>query len=176
MVQTAVNDEPAIAFEGMVLTDANYPNTIVSHAASGSIYYGKAVSLYDDNEVTLGSQRVKLPAAALDLAATNFKGVAIADTSLESTSNAYGEYFDKDSVPVIKKGRIWVVSADIVDDVTKGVYIRHANGAAAPANTLGSFRATVNADYTLMGDNVRWVAGTTISGVYYGLLELNLDV
>jgi hypothetical protein len=115
--------------------------------------------------------------AAGDLAPTNFKGVAIADTSLESTSNAYGEYESTDSVPVLKKGRIWVVSADAVDDVSKGVYIRYQNGASAPPTaTLGSFRATANADYQLMGDNVRWVAGTTIGGVEYGLLELNLDV
>lgn len=383
MAQTSVSDAPVSAFEGMVQSNAQFPNTIGSHPASGSIYYGKAVSLYSDAEVTPGNQRVKLPAsgnlgratkacsafpvalvdgdtfvmdvdnvgdatttfnaasgyvedttttypcadqagltviiavdggsnqtctfsgvttslasimaqmnaafegvqvvdngstqpkiisdtegtgstisnptgtglfvtnsdapvdgtgdavnadlvtaaefetlvegdttatvsvsgliptiesptvgstseldfksgtilakvglsvevitapAAGDLAPTNFKGVAIADTSLESTSNAYGEYVDKDSVPVMKKGRIWVVSADTVDDLSKGVYIRFQNGSAAPADTLGSFRATANADYQLMGDNVRWVASQTIGGVYYGLLELNLDI
>jgi hypothetical protein len=383
MVQTSVSDAPIGAFEGMVQTPATYPNTIVSHPASGSIYYGKAVSLYSDAEVTLGEQRVKLPTsgnlgratkacsaapytlvdgdtfvmdvdnvgdatttfnaasgyvedttttypcadqdgltviiavdggsnqtctfsgvttslasimaqmnaqfegvhvedngstqpriisdtegtgstisdptgtglfvtnsdapvdgtgdavnadavtaaeletliegdttatvsvtgliptiespsvgstseldfksgtmlaklglsvevitapAAGDLAPTNFKGVAIADTSLESTDNAYGEYVDKESVPVMKKGRLWVVSADTVDDLSKGVYVRFQNGSAAPANTLGSFRATANADYQLMGDNVRWVASQTIGGVYFGLLELNLDI
>jgi hypothetical protein len=383
MAQTSVSDAPVSAFEGMVQSNAQFPNTIGSHPASGSIYYGKAVSLYSDAEVTPGNQRVKLPAsgnlgraskacsaetynldpgqtvildvdnvggatatwdaaaativdttsypvadqdtlsftltitggeysgvvqtvlfaattttalqvaaaindqcvglsavagaqvtvttdgqgtdydiafaagtsgltfaastagtgdvgdinavtaaefetvleadttatvtvtsgvptiysptvgsgseldftggtaltafglsvevisapAAGDLAPTNFKGVAIADTSLESTSNAYGEYVDRDSVPVMKKGRIWVVSADTVDDLSKGVYIRFQNGSSSPpADTLGSFRATTNADYQLMGDNVRWVAGQTIGGVYYGLLELNLDI
>jgi hypothetical protein len=127
-------------------------------------------------KVGLSVEVITAPAAG-DLAPTNFKGVAIADTSLESTSNAYGEYVSTDSVPVMKKGRIWVVSADTVDDISKGVYIRFQNGSSTPPTaTLGSFRATANADYQLMGDNVRWVASTTIGGVYYGLLELNLDV
>ena len=61
MVQTSVTAAPTIAFEGMPQTGGNFPNTIASHPASGSIYYGKAVSLYATSEVTLGEQRVKLP-------------------------------------------------------------------------------------------------------------------
>lgn len=111
-----------------------------------------------------------------DLAPTNIIGVAIADTTKESTSNAYGEYVQYDTVPVMKRGRIWVQSVDTVDDISKGVYVRHANGAANPGAgfTLGSFRATANADYTQIVDGAKWVASKTIGGLYYGLLELNL--
>ncbi len=122
----------------------------------------------------LSVEVITAPAAGA-LAPTNMMGVAMADTSLEATDNDYGEFFLYDQVPVLKKGRIWVVSADAVDDISKGVYIRHANGSATPpTGTLGSFRATANADYTLMADGVKWKAGKTIGGVEYGLLELNL--
>lgn len=173
MAQTVMNSAPDVAFEGMLQSTA-HQSLIDTFAASGSIYFGKGVSIYAATEVDPGNQRVKLPAAAGDLAMTNFFGVAIADPSKPATANAYGEYVDTDAVPVLRKGRVWVVSADAVDSLAKGVYCRNANGAAAPADTFGSFRATVDADYTVLASGVRWIKGKTIGSVYFGLLELNL--
>ena len=76
MAQTSVTNAPAIAFEGMVQTPA-HSNFISSHPASGSIYYGKAVALFNDAEVTLGEQRVKLPTSPNEGRATK---VAAAET------------------------------------------------------------------------------------------------
>lgn len=111
--------------------------------------------------------------SAGDLAATNFRGVAIADVSREAISDDYGGYAQNDAVSVMRKGRIWVVSEDTVDDLSKGVYVRFQNGSAPPAGTLGSFRATADADCQLMS-MLRWIAGETIGGIEYGLLEINL--
>lgn len=171
MSQTAVADQPVQAYEGKVHVSGEYPTTYISRLASGAIYFGKAVVPYADTELTVGTQRAKLPAAAADIPRT--LGIAIADVSREPIASTYGGYADKDSVTIMRKGLIWVVSADVVDDLDKGVYIRHANGAAAPADTFGSFRATTDADYTLFA-GLTWKAAVTIGSVYYGLAEVNL--
>lgn len=122
----------------------------------------------------LSVETIAAPSAG-DLSPTNFKGIAIADITKEATSNDYGEYVQYDQVPVMKRGRIWVVSADAVDDLSKSVYVRFQNGSSTPpADTLGSFRATANADYEALTTGAKWVAGTQIGTTYYGLLELNL--
>lgn len=175
MAQTSMKTAPDACYEGMLASLVNQ-STIASRAAYSSVFYGKAVALYAATEIAPGAQRVKLPAAATDVTGALFEGVAMADTTKPSTSNAYGEYVAKDPVPVIKKGAIWVVSADAVDDLTKGVYIRFQNGAATPAGvTNGAFRATTNADYALLpATKGKWIAGVTIGSVEFGLLELDL--
>jgi hypothetical protein len=173
MSQTSVADQPVRAYEGKVHVSGEYPTSYLSRLASGAVYFGKAVVPYDDAELALGEQRAKLPAAAADV--PRLLGVAIADVTKEPVASTYGGYADKDSVTIMRKGQIWVVSVDQVTDLDAGVYIRHANGAAPPAGTLGSFRATVDVDYTLFaGEGLKWLAAETIGSVYFGLLEVNL--
>jgi hypothetical protein len=153
-----------------------HDNHIKSYAAASSIFPGKGVAINAVAEVELGAQSVKLAAAATDVNAGVFQGVAVADVTKESTDDAYQEYVQYDAVGVMTKGRVWVVSADAVDDLSKGVYVRFQNGAANPGAGLtnGTFRATANADYAQLTAGARWVAGKTIGSTEYGLLEINL--
>jgi hypothetical protein len=174
MAQTSVDNAPDICFEGMVNTPS-HENVIRSFAAAAALYPGKMVVINAATDVTLGAQSVKLVSAAGDVVAGRMAGVVVGDVTKQSTSLAYQEFVQYDDVPVMRKGRIWVVSADAVDNVTKGVWTRHANGAANPGAglTAGTFRATTNADYTQVTAGMQWVAGTTIGSTEYGLLEVN---
>jgi hypothetical protein len=75
---------------------------------------------------------------------------------------------------VLRRGRIWVVSETIVDDITDPVYYRHANAGAGP-EALGRFRSDDDAasgDVTLVPE-ARWVRITTGTGALT-VIELNL--
>ncbi len=146
---------------------------------SVEVVVGSAASA-TDNDKTVGIQRCKLPAAAGEI--PRVLGVAFADTTVERLRDPaspqdpapFGAFSDKDTVPIVRTGQVWVVSADEITDLDAGVYIRHANGSGVVAASFGSFRASSNGDYTQLSTGVRWIASETVGGVYYGLLELNL--
>lgn len=182
MSQTAVTNEPAQAYEGKLHTGIS-ESQIMSRLASEIIYFGKGVVPYDDDEIVVGDQRVILPAATGDPA--KFLGVAIADPSLErlrdptdpAVAAPYGAYVQYQAVQVLRKGQIWVVSEDAVDDLTKGVWMRFQNESATPpTEQLGSFRATTEGDYEEIAAGAKWLAGATIGSVEFGLLEVNLPI
>lgn len=176
MSQTAVVDFPVIAYEGKLQEGGQYPTTRISKFASEIIYFGKAVSPLAVSDIEIGNQSVE----QVDATGAIIDGVAVADTTLERLSDAgvaaaYGAYSDESSVNILRKGRIWVVSTDAVDDLSKGVFVRFQNaGGTPPTEALGSFRATADADSYEWTGGVKWVAGATIGGVEFGLLEINL--
>lgn len=175
MSQTTVNDHPLRAYEGM-LAQALQIGGVDSAIASGRVLYGKACGRADA-DVALGTNATGAQECqALDATNSNFIGVALADVSREQPDGqAYGSYEHEDTVPVLRKGRVWVVSADAVDDLTKSVFVRNANEGALPAAALGSFRATTAVDHIDLGAiaPVRWIAGATIDGTEFGLLEVS---
>lgn len=175
MSQTSVTAAPNPCFEGMVNTPA-HENTVRSHPAASTVFPGTLAVSNAASEVVLGDISIKLVSAAGDVVAGRIMGVIIADVTKEATSAAYQEFVQYESVSVMRKGRVWVRSADAVDDLTKGVWVRHQNGAANPGAGLvnGSFRATTNADYTQLTVGFAWTAAVTIGSTYYGLLEVNL--
>lgn len=169
MPQLSVADEPGQAYEGKVQNGGSLPTSIVSGIAASLIYFGKAVG---SANADLGLPKT----VALLAAGVTFQGIAIADPSIEQIpGNDFGSFADETGVPVMRKGRIWVVSADAVDDLSKGVFVREATpGGSPPADSLGSFRATAAADHIDLSASMAWVAGTTIGGAEFGLLEINL--
>ena len=175
MVQTAVNADFDQAYEGKVHVSGAYPTTYISRLAAATVYFGKAVVANSQTNLVLGEQEVKLPAAAGDVPL--LLGVSAADVTKSPSSTGYAAYDADESVTVMRKGLIWVVSADAITNLgTNGVWVRHANGAAVQTASLGSFRATTNADYTEWSatQDVKWIAYKLIGSVHYGLLEINL--
>ena len=178
MSQTTVNDYPNAVFEGMA--DHIAPGGVISALCrSEGILVGKAGGRRDGDvdmgDNGLGGQQVEGFAAAN--AADNLIGIAMYAPQIETDpAKAYLDYVDGDAVPLLKRGRIWVTSADAVDDLTKSVFVRNAAASTLPGLSLGSFRATTAANYIDLGAlfSVRWVAGRTQGGIEYGLLEINL--
>lgn len=179
MSQTSVSDYPLAVYEGMLAEPAPMGGIVSAFAHTAGILFGKAAGRRDGDvapgDNAAGGQEVEGYAAANS--ADNLIGIALADVSKETdASKAYGDYVGGDTVPVLKRGRVWVVSADAVDDLTKSVFVRNANAGSLPAAGLGSFRATTAADHIDLGAiaAVRWVAYRLQGSVHYGMLEINL--
>ena len=181
MSQTAVNDEPAQAYEGKVDVSGQYPSTRVSRSADGLVYFGKYVVPLSDTELTVGAQSVKLPTTAAEvLLAANGGGIAVADPSMErlmlnDVPAPYGAYPDESMVQVLRKGRIWVVMEVAITALSNGIFVRVATpGGSPPAASLGSFTITNTANHEPVPDGFKWLASASIGGVDYGLLSVNL--
>lgn len=282
MAQISVSSAPGYVFEGKPDTQ---PERIISGLASELIYFGKAVS-------RAAATVTRNPSLRMYTSGDVFEGLAMADPSVERLADAsgnpnqaaYGAFVANTAFPVVKRGRLWVISTDTVDDLSKSVYVRNTDpagsataatitdtttyavtnqdgltsiitivdggvGSAAgaqtvtfsgahttaaqiaasmnaqlvgcsvavvggqvkittdakgagvtiaaaagtgnltwdtpvagtgvitpPSNTRGSFRATTATGYTDLGAiaPVKWIAGVTVSGVYYGLMDINV--
>ncbi len=73
-------------------------------------------------------------------------------------------------IPVMRKGRMWVVSEDVVVEGTSSVYARHA---ANGGNTkLGSLRASADTGAALLPKS-KWKTSTTAAG-QLAIVEIDL--
>jgi hypothetical protein len=181
MSQTAVNDEPAQAYEGKLDVSGQFPSTRISRAASELIYFGKLVVPIADDDLAVGDQSVQLPTSAAEiLSAKGGGGVAVADPSQErllvsGVPAAYGAYPDESMVQVLRKGRIWVVTETAIAGFTDGVYVRFQDaGVTPPTEQLGSFTGTNEADTEPAPEGFAWVGSASIGGIDFGLLSVNL--
>ncbi|MDP6424354.1 MAG: hypothetical protein QGG14_06395 [Planctomycetota bacterium] len=189
MSQTAVTDEPGQAYAGKVEHSGQFPNSIISLIAAELIYFGKLVVAPDaDVEVggaSGGPQTCAAPTSAAEaLLANTVGGVSIADPTVErmrdpSTPNVansapYGAYGDETSVSVMRKGRIWVQTEAAVAALSDGVFVRVANAGTIPVAALGSFTPTNTADHEPAPSGMVWSGATTIGGLFFGRLDINL--
>lgn len=123
MSQLSYSIDPTRAIEGM-LADTGMNRDVLSRLANGDIPFGRfVVRNAADNE-----SQVRLPTLTGEVTG-NTGGFAIADVSIESPQigGDGGAYAAEDSVPVLKRGRIFLVPEDAV---TKGdpVFVRFAAG------------------------------------------------
>jgi hypothetical protein len=75
---------------------------------------------------------------------------------------------------VMRRGRIWVIAENEIDDLTKAVYYRHANSGALP-EALGRFRDDddgASGDVTIIA-GAKWGKVNTAVGMLT-FIELNL--
>lgn len=121
-----------------------------------------------------GDNDVKAPAAATDITGIkNVAGVVIASANVQSNSGSDPAYYpNKYTIPVLRKGRIWVLSEDAVD-LTKSVFVRYLAGSAGTQK--GAFRATtVSSEATQLPDaNAKWLSSTSGANAL-AILEINL--
>lgn len=184
-MQTAVNNEPVQAYEGKVHVSGQFPSSVISRLASELLYFGKLVVPYATTELEVGNQRVKKPtsAAEVDLVVAG-GGVAIADPSVERLRDPaspadpapFGAFSAESSVPVMRKGLIWVVTETAIASLANLVYARFQNaGGSPPAAQLGSFTSAAGADFQALSTSYfAWQGSASIGGVDYGLLAVNL--
>jgi hypothetical protein len=191
-MQEIVNDEPVQAYEGKVQDSVSFPTSIISKLASELIYFGKLVTPYDDAELAVGGasggpQRVKAPTSAAEITrCLKGGGIAIADPSVERMRNPaapgtpnsapFGAFASGDMLPVMRKGRIWVVVETELTDLDSDVYVRFQNpGGSPPAAQLGSFTQSAGADFDLAPSGAFAFQGAaTIGGVHFALMAVNL--
>jgi hypothetical protein len=171
MAQTAVNLVPARAFEGM-LADGAPMRDIISRLAKAPstpfIPFGKAVSQNTADE----TDQVRLPASATDVT-LRLMGIAIAESSIEHDDVvAWGHFSDGMSIPVLRVGRIWVIS-EVGHDIGDGVFVRHTTpGGSPPLASRGSFRKDADTANASQVSNAQWLTAGAAGGL--ALLGINL--
>jgi hypothetical protein len=116
---------------------ADRAERVESSIASELFYFGKAAS----RSLTANLNQYP-PTVNLYTASEEFVGISIADASVArlpdpttgviNTAN-YGAYLTNTTVPLIRRGRIWVVSADAVDNLSKSVFVRSSVAAGTAA-------------------------------------------
>lgn len=164
MAQTSVDDVNEAAIEGLIY-DISQERDIVSKLSAVAAIKPGHLGVW---KATNPDNVVVLPVLTTDVTAGTAWGVAILDTSRETNAAGTGaDYLDEEAVPLMRKGRIWVVSEDAVDTVGLPAFVRFTDG------VLGSFRTDADtADaVALPGATFR----STTSGVnQLVILELNL--
>jgi hypothetical protein len=126
----------------------------------------------DGHFLTLGAGegKCKQPAAAADI--TNVQkalGVAVRSLAreMEIGNTDPAQYKAGAMVPVMKKGRLWVVVEDAITVGTSTVNVRYAG-----TGNKGAFLGAAVAMETAVLDGAKWIKGT--SGAGLALLELSL--
>lgn len=132
-MQTVVNDEPVLAYEGMLF---DRPERIETGNAAELIYFGKAVSVLKSTAIDAIPRLVRGYTSGEVLA-----GIAIADPTVERLASptgvangaAHGAFLANSQIPMLRKGRIWVHSADAISDTTRSVFIKNADSTGTAA-------------------------------------------
>lgn len=137
MSQTAYSIDPTRALEGQ-LADISLHRDVVSRLAESAIPFGRYVTRH-----TAGTdEQVRLPVLTGEVTG-NDGGFAIADVSIEAATvgGFDGQWEANDSVPVLKRGRIFLLPEDAV---TKGdpVFVRFTAG--GPGQTIGRVRSDID--------------------------------
>lgn len=173
MAQLAYQNFPDQAREGFPVDVGarDIVSRIAAEAATPFLPFGKLGA----KPVGDADDTVKLPSSAAEITTAGLvTGIVMADTSIETVKDlGWGAYLENKAVPVVRSGRVWVVSEDEVTDVDQGVYVRFQNpGGSPPDASLGSFAAAAGADYALL-PGARW-RSVTVGTFGLAVVELNL--
>lgn len=175
-MQTSYNFNPAAAVAGMV-ADESEGIRVLSKVASGAVPVGLACmpatdpmaipSLTSATALAANPGQVKAWGTATDdpVLLSNFVGVPIYDSS-RPPYDANNAYSDKDPVPVLRKGLIWVPVEAAVTQYAD-VYLRTAvNGGLT---VIGGFAGAAGTGLSKL-PNARWLSTTAGAGL--AVLEL----
>lgn len=105
-MQTTVTQYGAASFAGM-LADTGFTDKL-SYTAEAAVGFGVPVQLG-----TNPARQVKVLTTATGQAALSV-GVSIASQVVEQTSAGVAQYAQYDTVPVLKQGRVWMLTNDAV--------------------------------------------------------------
>lgn len=144
-MQTAYNQYQKLAIVGTLVDLSN--DRVDSYAAEGAIGLGLGVVFGTDKE-----NQVKVPAAVEDV----FAGVSLYQ-SKEQDLNGNVTFKDKETVPVINQGRVWVPVVGAVNAENDPVYLI-CTGANA-----GKFTATALNNKQIA--NAKFKKSTTEDGI-----------
>jgi len=157
MSQTAHTQDPAVAIEGME-ADTSLAKERVSALAVEAIPFGHAVAVDGTAE---NPYTVVLPSTTGEVTDGSMLGVAVADVSIESDGGVGSGYPIDDAVPVLRKGRVWVIAEDAVPAVGTPAFVRFAAGGGG--SVLGAFRTDADTASAVAWPGARFM--TTTGGV-----------
>jgi hypothetical protein len=124
--------------------------------------YGQAVpfgvGVVGDDRAAVSASQCRLPRLAVDITGGRFLGASMADTTLETRAGAEGGYGDGSAVPIVHRGRVYVLSESIVAEGA-AVYCRFASGSGG--TQLGAFRGDADSTTAALVPNAKFGKATT---------------
>ena len=149
MSQTSVTQYGAAAFAGQ-LADNSFTDKM-SFSVETAVGFGLPVALGTNKERQIVPLTTSVGQAALAY------GVTVASHVVEQTSGGVAQYAAKDTAPVLKKGRIWMLTDDAV--VAGAVAnLKLSSGLVTDEAVAGGIEA-----FTQF--SARFITGTTASGL-----------
>jgi hypothetical protein len=113
------------------------------------------VGLVRDDRASVSAAQARLPRLAADITGGGFHGISMADTSREYNA---GGYRDGSAVPIVHRGRVYVISESIVAE-GGAVYCRFASGAGG--TQLGALRGDADSASAALVPNAKFGKATT---------------
>jgi hypothetical protein len=128
--------------------------SITTHVPYGQeVPFG--VGLVRDERASASGVQARLPRLAADITGGGFLGISMADTSQEYNA---GGFKDGSAVPIVHRGRVYVISESIVAE-GGAVYCRYASGAGG--TQLGAFRGDIDSTTAALVPNAKFGKATT---------------
>jgi len=156
----ATADNPGIPFT-IAEADANLSLAkTTANVTASPIPFGRCMA-------EIGPGKAVIPTATGFL----FGGVSVMKHKSRLNASGLAQYEDGETVPMMRKGRIWVIPEQIVSAITDSVFARHtANGVV---DVPGRFRIDADSNRADQLSNVRWLTTTTTVG-QLATIEINL--
>lgn len=169
-MQTTVLDAMPEFYEGMLEGPAE---KVITANSDGVTYAGKAVSYDPDLAANVANDRNLCHGF---VAEEVVEGITFTENMRSLNSAGYAGYNDEDVMAVLKRGKVWVKTADAITDLSSGVWALGAGAGTAPDAALGSFRGTTAENYTNLSTtyDLKWVKAKTVGSTNYGLLAVNM--
>lgn len=162
MSQTSYQVNQDVAFAGLVAESQSPVDILSRQNPAVAVPYGVGVV-----QGTLDAD-VIVPTATAMITDGRFIGVAVSEqTVVSSASGTAANYPLNSSVPVLRKGRVWVTVEEAVTPVSP-VFCRFATGSGT---VLGAFRASADTATAVAVPRARYMTSAGIGGL--AVLELN---
>lgn len=146
-MQTSYSQSPPIAAEGALASaSGGYEQLLpaISLDTNGAIKFGRAVRVATAPAGD-GLAIVELPNATGEVTGDTFYGVSVRDGTIEnSDADSFNGYATGETLTVMRRGTIWVISEDAVTAVGTPAFVRFT--AEAPDLDIGSFRTDADTD------------------------------
>lgn len=154
-----------VAGAPMTVTEADADLSLVAttpNTTASPIYFGRGLA-----QNLTDAEKISLPSAT----GFTFAGISSHSQIARPNDDGIAKYEDGISIPVLTKGRIYVLAEDAITSLDDAVYLRHtANGAV---NVAGRFRTDADTARADQISNARWLSLTT--GVnQLAILEINM--
>ena len=149
MSQTTVTQYGAAGFAGLLYDTGD--NDILSYSAEGIVGFGVPVKLGTNKERQTAALTTSAGQGALAV------GISLATHTIEQTSAGAAQYADKQSVSMLKRGRVWMLTNDAV--------VAGANANLVLANSTVTDEAVAAGIEAFTQFSAKFVTGTSAAGL-----------
>ena len=149
MSQTTVTQYGAAGFQGMLYDTGE--TDVLSYSAEGIVGFGVPVKLGTNKERQTAALTTSAGQGALAV------GISLATHTIEQTSAGAAQYADKQSVSMLKRGRVWMLTNDAV--------VAGANANLVLANSTVTDEAVAAGIEAFTQFSAKFITGTSAAGL-----------